>query len=142
MSKGLEEAKSALSKAKDEYTLYYNRRREPAPELQPGDLVWVDATDIATDRPSVKLAHCRLGPYSIEARVGHGTYRLKLPPSLSRFHPVFPIIKLTLATPDPIVSCHSKPLPPLVLVKGKEEHEVEVILDSCMHWNRLEYLVK
>jgi hypothetical protein len=26
MSKGLEEAKSALSKAKDEYTLYYNRR--------------------------------------------------------------------------------------------------------------------
>ena len=83
MSKGLEEAKSALSKAKDEYTLYYNRRREPAPELQPGDLVWVDATDIATDRPSVKLAHRRLGPYPIEARVGHGAYRLKLPPSLS-----------------------------------------------------------
>src|SRR3981189_1543793 len=40
MSKGLEEAKSALSKAKDEYTLYYNRRREPAPVLQPGDLVY------------------------------------------------------------------------------------------------------
>src|SRR3981189_2469731 len=86
MSKGLEEAKSALSKAKDEYTLYYNRHREPAPELQLGDLVWVDATDIATDRPSVKLAHCRLGPYPIEARVGHGASRLELPPQLSATH--------------------------------------------------------
>src|SRR3981189_3162977 len=96
MSKGLEEAKFTLSKAKDEYTLYYNRHREPAPELQPGDLVWVDATDIATDRPSVKLAHHRLGPYSIDVHVGHGAYHLKLPPSLSRLHPVFPIVKLTL----------------------------------------------
>jgi hypothetical protein len=49
MSKGLEKAKSVLSKAKDEYMLYYNCCREPALELQPGDLVWVDATDIATD---------------------------------------------------------------------------------------------
>ena len=83
MSKGLEDTKSALSKAKDEYTLYYNRRREPALELQLSDLVWVDATDIATDRLSVKLAHRCLGPYPIEACVGHGAYRLKLPPSLS-----------------------------------------------------------
>jgi hypothetical protein len=83
MSKGLEEAKSALSKAKDKYTLYYNHRREPTLELQPGDLVWVDATDIATDRLLVKLTHRRLGPYPVEMRVGHGTYRLKLPPSLS-----------------------------------------------------------
>src|SRR3979490_3255583 len=90
MSKGLEEAKSACSKAKDESTLYYNRCREPAPVLQPGDLVWVDATDIATDRPSVKLAHHRLGPYPIDVRVGPGAYRLKLPPSLSRLPPVFP----------------------------------------------------
>src|SRR3979490_2286289 len=103
MSKGLEEAKSALSKAKDKYMLYYNRCREPAPELQPGDLVLVDVTDIATDRLSVKLAHRCLGPYPVEARVGHGAYRLKLPPSLSRLHPVFPIVKLTLATPDPII---------------------------------------
>src|SRR3979490_2720945 len=111
MTKGLEEAKSALSKAKDKYTLYYNRRREPAPVLQPGDLVWVDATDIATDRPSVKLAHCRLGPYPIKALVGYVAYCLKLPPSLSRLHPVFPIVKLTPAVPDPIIGRCSKPLP-------------------------------
>jgi hypothetical protein len=106
-----------------------------------GDLVWVDATDITTDRPSTKLAHRRLGPYPIDARVGHGAYRLKLPP-LSRLHLVFPIVKLTLATPDPIVGRRAKPPPPPVLIGGEEEHEVEAILDSRMHWNCLEYLVK
>ena len=119
MSKGLEEAKSALSKAKDEYTLYYNHRREPAPVLQLGDSVWVDATDIATDRPSVKLAHRRLGPYPIEARIRYGAYCLKLPPSLSQLHPVFPIVKLTLATPDPIISQRSEPPPHQSLWKAK-----------------------
>src|SRR3981189_1239974 len=142
MSKGLEEAKSRLSKAKDDYPLYYNRRREPAPECQPGDLVWVDATDIAADRPSVKLAHRRLGPYPIDVCVGHGAYRLKLPLSLSRLHLVFPIVKLTLAAPDPIIGRRSRPPPPPVLVEGKEEHKVEAILDTRMRWNRLEYLVK
>jgi hypothetical protein len=123
MSKGLEEAKSALSKAKDEYTLYYNRHRGPAPELQLGDLVWVDTTNIATDWLLVKLAHCHLSPYPIEARVGHSAYCLKLPPSLLRLHPVFPIVKLTLATPDPIIGRRSEPPPPPVLVEGKEEHK-------------------
>jgi hypothetical protein len=85
--------------------------------------------DIATDWPSVKLAHHRLGPYPIKVHVGHGAYRLKLPPSLSQLHPVFAIVKLTLATPDPIIGQCSEPPPPPVL-------------DTCMRWNRLEYLVK
>jgi hypothetical protein len=142
MAKGLEEAKSALSKAKDEYTLYYNHCGEPTLELQPGNIVWVDATDIATDWPSIKLAHRHLGPNLIKACVGHGTYRLKLPPSLSRLQPVFPIVKLTLTPPDPIIGRCSKPPPPPVLVEGEEKHKVEAILDTRMGWNRLEYLVK
>jgi transposase InsO family protein len=47
MARGLEEAK-----AKDEYALYYNRRRIPAPELKPGDLVWINGSDIQTTCPS------------------------------------------------------------------------------------------
>jgi hypothetical protein len=31
MALGIEEAKSALTKAKDEYAMYYNRRQEPTP---------------------------------------------------------------------------------------------------------------
>jgi hypothetical protein len=57
MALGIEEAKAALTKAKDEYTMYYNRRREPAPVFAPGDKVWLDGSDIATNRPSSKLSH-------------------------------------------------------------------------------------
>jgi hypothetical protein len=57
MALGIEEAKAALTKVKDEYTMYYNRQREPAQVFAPGDKVWLDGSDIATNRPSSKLSH-------------------------------------------------------------------------------------
>jgi hypothetical protein len=51
MAQGLEEAKSAIAKVKDEYAMYYNRRREPALVFKPGDRVWLDRSDIATNKP-------------------------------------------------------------------------------------------
>src|SRR5690242_18353325 len=59
MKDALEEAKSALVKAKDDMSLYYNRRRTPAPTYKPGDKVWLDASDIKTTRPSQKLSEKR-----------------------------------------------------------------------------------
>jgi hypothetical protein len=88
MALGIEEAKVALTKAKDEYSMYYNCRREPAPVFAPGDKVWLDGSDIATNRPSSKLSHRRLGPFVVDACVGHGAYRLKLPYQFRRLHPV------------------------------------------------------
>jgi hypothetical protein len=63
MAKGLEEVKSAITKAKDEYAIYYNHRREPTPIFAPGDKVWLDVSNIATNRPSAKLSHHHLGLY-------------------------------------------------------------------------------
>jgi hypothetical protein len=54
---GIEEAKAALTKAKDEYAMYYNCRHEPAPVFTPGDRVRLDGSDIATNRQSSKLSH-------------------------------------------------------------------------------------
>jgi hypothetical protein len=142
MALGIEEAKTALTKAKDEYAMYYNRRHEPAPVFAPGDRVWLDRSDITTNRPSSKLSHRRLGPFVIEACVGHGVYRLALPPQLRRLHPVFPVVKLSPALPDPIPGRRPAPPPPPTLVDGEEEYEVKKILDSRMRYNRLEYLVK
>jgi hypothetical protein len=120
MAKGLEEAKLAITKAKDEYTIYYNRRREPAPIFAPGDRVWLNASDIATNRPSAKLSHHHLGPFMIEARVGLGAYRLNLLFSLLRLHPVFPVVKLSAALPDPIPGHRPAPPPPRTLIDGEE----------------------
>jgi hypothetical protein len=113
---GIEEAKAALTKAKDEYTMYYNCRCEPAPVFAPGDRVWLDGSDITTNRPSSKLSHRRLGP--------------------------FVMVKLSPTLPDPIPGQQPVPPPPTTLIDSEEEYEVEAILDSRMRYNCLEHLVK
>jgi hypothetical protein len=102
MTLGIEEAKAALTKAKDEYAMYYNRRHEPALVFALGDKVWLDGSYITTNQPSSKLSHQCLGPFVVEACVGHGAYRLALPPHFCRLHPVFPVVKLSPTPPDPI----------------------------------------
>jgi len=79
----LEEAKAALAKLKDDMTLYYNRKQTPAPEFKVGDMVFLDASNFQTTRPSKKLSHRRLGPFPINSQVGNGVYRLHLPLSMS-----------------------------------------------------------
>ena len=89
MENALKEAKAALVKSKDDMAKYYNWRRTLAPDYQPGDRVYLDASDIHTTRPSQKLSHQRLGPFPVVRKVGNGTYHLHLPPSMSRLHLVF-----------------------------------------------------
>src|SRR5882757_870584 len=115
MHSALTEAKSALTKAQDDMSRYYNRRREPAPEYTPGDKVYLDGSDIRTSRPSKKLAHRFLGPYVVERRVRTNAYRLRLPQSMSRLHPIFPVVKLLAAPPDPISGRRSHPPPDPIL---------------------------
>ena len=103
MEDALTEAKAALAKSKDKMSKYYDCRQTPAPVYQTGDKVYLDASDIQTTRPSQKLAHKRLGAFTIVRKVGNGAYQLHLPHSMSRLHPVFNIVKLTLAPEDPIL---------------------------------------
>jgi hypothetical protein len=95
MEDALEEAKAALTKSKDDMAKYYDWKQTLSPDYKPGDKVYLDASDIQTNRPSWKLSHQRLGPFSIVAKVGNSTYQLKLPPSMSQLHPVFNVVKLT-----------------------------------------------
>jgi len=61
---------------------------------------------------------------------------------MSRLHPVFNVVKLSLAPPDPIPGRRTS-LPPLPeIVDGEEEWVVEEILDSRMVNRKLRYLVK
>ena len=74
MEDALTEAKAALAKSKDEMSKYYDHRQTPAPVYQPGDKVYLDASDIQMTRPSQKLTHKRLGPYTVVRKVGNGAY--------------------------------------------------------------------
>ena len=142
MTDTLEEAKAALAKSKDDMTLYYNWKRTPAPEFKAGDMVFLDASDVQTTRPSKKLSHWRLGPFPIDSQVGNGAYRLRLPLSMSRLYPIFNVVKLSLAPPDPIPGHRTSPPPLPEIMDGEEEWVVEEILDSWMVNRKLHYLVK
>ena len=130
MKDTFEEARSVLVKAKDDMAHYYNQHQTPAPLFAPSNKVYLDSEDIQTTRPSKKLSHCQLGPYLIERHVGKYAYQLILPPSMRRMHPVFNVVKLTLAPDNPIPGRHRTPPPPPELVKGKEEYIVKEVLNS------------
>jgi hypothetical protein len=141
MKEGLEEARSALKKAKDDMVRYYDRHHGPTPQYKVGDRVFLDASDLRTTRPSHKLAHRFVGPYSIKRKVGTHAYELRLPPSMSRIHPVFHVVKLKPAPEDPIAGRRANPPPDPVLVDGEEEYEVEEIMNSRFFSRKLQFLV-
>jgi len=60
---------------------------------------------------------------------------------MKRLHPVFHIVKLRLAPPDPIIGRPSNPPPEPVVVNGDSEYEVEKILDSRIYYQKLQFLV-
>jgi transposase InsO family protein len=120
---------------------FADAHRKPAPAYQVGDLVWLSARNIQTQRPTKKLDHKNLGPYKVLEKIGATSYRLQLPPSI-RIHPVFHSNLLRLDPNDPLPGQHPEPAPP-VYVDGEEEYEVEQILDSRLYGRakKLQYRV-
>jgi len=134
MRMAIEEAKSAIRKAQEDMKRYYNRCRTLAPVFNPGDKVFLDASDIRTTCPLQKLSHRRLGPFVVERRIGPMAYRLKLPYRMKQLHPVFNVVKLTPAPDDPITERKTEDHLPPIVIDGEAEWEVEKILDSRWHW--------
>jgi len=134
MRMAIEEAKSAIRKAQEDMKRYYNQCRTLAPVFNPGDKVFLDASDIRTTCPSQKLSHRRLGPFVVEQRIGPMAYRLKLPYRMKQLHPVFNVVKLTPAPDDPITERKTEDHLPPIVIDGEAEWEVEKILDSRWHW--------
>lgn len=127
--------------AQAQYQVPADRRRLPAPEIAIGDLVWLNAKNITTRRPSKKLDHKRLGPFPVTHKVSSHAFRLGLPEGMRFLHPVFHISLLephhTNTIPNRI---QPPPLP--VEVDDHTEYEVANILDSRRRRRRLEYLVQ
>ena len=90
-----------LEQAQKKQTHQYNKRRMDTPPLKEGDQVWLDSTDLVTDRPSPKLEALRYGPFNIDKVMGPLTYRLDLP-SQWRVNKVFHRSKLHPVSKDEI----------------------------------------
>jgi hypothetical protein len=117
-----------------------DRKRLPAPAFQVGNLVWLNAKNITTQRPSRKLDHRRLGPFPISEIISPYAYRLELPQSM-KIHNVFHVSLLDPASNDPYPG-QVVPPPPPVEGEGEDEWRVEEIFDAKLVRGRLRYLVK
>jgi len=69
-------------------------------------------------------------------------YHLKLPHQMKQLHPVFNVVKLTLALDDPITGQKTENYPLPIVIDGEAEWEVEEILNSHWHQRRFQYLIK
>jgi Chromo (CHRromatin Organisation MOdifier) domain len=127
--------------SQDYQARYYDAKHKPM-QFQPGDLVWLNASNISTSRPSKKLDWKRLGPFKIIKRVGLQSYQLDLPPTM-KIHDVFHVSLLDPYKSSSIPAHSFPPAPPPLYVQDDQEYwEVENILDSKFIGRRLYYLVK
>ena len=131
-----------LTKAAADMKRFYDRHAGQEIEFNPGDKVFLDGRNISTDRPTKKMDDKWFGPFEVQEKVGASAYRLKLPRTWKKVHPVFNIIALKPAHEPVFDSQRAPPPPPPVLVDNNEEYEVEEIIDSRFHRNKLQFLVK
>ena len=100
--------------------------RKHKEDFLPGDNVWIEATNIHSNRPMAKLDHKRYGPFKVLKKVGECSYQLKLPETWA-IHNVFHTSLLTRHHKLEFDS-QRKPLPPPPdIINNKEEYEVEEI---------------
>jgi hypothetical protein len=79
MKKLHEETKVALTLAQETMKRNYDRKKGESHNYQIRDKVWLEGTNINTDRPIKKLDDKRHGPFKIIGKEGKSVYRLELP---------------------------------------------------------------
>jgi len=129
-----------MARAQARHQEYADNKRTPAPVLRVGDRVWLNAKNVTTVRPSKKLDHRRLGPFTIVKVISDWAYHLDLPQGV-RMHPVQHVSLLDPVAEDPLPG-QVVASPPPVEVHGEEEYMVEEVLNSRIREKRLEYLIK
>ena len=135
-------AQEALEKAREAMKKHYDKKKEVGTEFEIGTQVWLDRRNLKTYRPGKKLDHKKLGPFTILEKIGKSAYRLKLPKSWNRIHPVFNEVLLTKHHP-PNFSSQTIPEPQEPVIQdGHPEYNVEEILAARKRGRGIQYLVR
>ncbi|KAL7280850.1 hypothetical protein ACG7TL_005794 [Trametes sanguinea] len=138
-----DELRAELKEAQATQTRYYNERVSEVPHFKRDQLVWLLRRHIKTTRPSDKLDHRRLGPFPIDYPISDTAYKLRLPPYLSRLHPVFHVSLLEPYHDPSEFHPHASPIPFQVADDDSAPpSDIQALLDCRRLGQRYEYLVR
>jgi len=129
-----------MTEAQLRHKKYYTAGRKPDLNLQSGDMVWLLPRNIRTTCPCKKLDYKKIEPFYILAKIGESAYKLNLPPSM-RIHNTFHISLLELYHDNMLPSQRTQPPPPII-IEGEQEYELKEIIDSRLHYEKLQYRPK
>lgn len=122
-----EELKDLLELAAARMKHFYNAWVDEAPDYMVGDHVFLERTDLCSDRPNRKLDFKRFGPFAVVTqKISDTAYRLALPDGWA-IHDVFHVSCLIPVREDTILGRRQVPPPPVQMETG-EEVEIERIL--------------
>nr|AAS66950.1 polyprotein [Melampsora lini] len=134
------ELKDAMALAQQEMTKRHDLKSRPTPTWKKGDKVWLNGRHLSTTRPTAKFSHRWLGPFMIIDRVSKNAYKLDLPKTMNRVHPVFHVNLLRKFESSKIQGQDKKALPPII-INEEEEFEVNEVLDKRRKGKSIEYLI-
>ena len=124
-----------MKKAVENQAKYYNEKHTPR-HYKVGDKVYLNSKNIKSTRPNKKLDYKFYSPYEVEMPICKQAYRLRLP-KVMKIYDVFHVLLL-----EPYnKGVGGEPVPLSIIVNGKEEFKVEEVLDSRLHYKKLQYLV-
>jgi len=90
LQNALAKAKGLLQAAQNRQKSYADSRRGADPDYSVGTEVLLSSKNIPLKHPgSDKLLPRWLGPFRVAKRISSVAYKLELPPTMSRLHPVF-----------------------------------------------------
>jgi len=121
----LEQAKAALTLVAKRMKWYYDKKVQSV-LFKVGDKVLLNLKDYQTMERALRPRY--EGPFEIIKKLSLVTFRLRMSPHYWALHPVFHTSKLTQYSESTIRRQKATP-PPLTLIQGQEEWEVEKILD-------------
>ena len=138
------DVEATLQLEKEHQKEVFEAGKHAAHTFQVNDYVWLSSKNINIKVPARKLGDTQLGPYKVIQKIGLLDYRLALPLSLARLHPIFHVDKLTPWKGNEVNGILPPPPEPVELEDGLE-YEVQDILDSKIvgkGWNhKTAYLV-
>ena len=97
-------------------------------EFKEGEKVWLEGTHLKLPYSTMKLMPRQYGPFKVVARISSVAFKLELLTNW-KIHPIF---HASLLTPYKETEAHGQNVlePPLELINGEQEWEIEEILDE------------